>query len=65
MIALRVYCVPNSAFSIAAVWLADSLTHNSRILSTTMGFQCVEALPLMALVSDGKRCNRKPHLGQF
>jgi hypothetical protein len=39
MIALRVYCVPNSALSIAAVWLAENLIHNSCILSTTTGFQ--------------------------
>jgi hypothetical protein len=25
-----------------------------------MGFQCVDALPLMALAWAGKRCNRKP-----
>jgi len=25
-----------------------------------MGFQCDDALPLMALAWDGKRCNRKP-----
>jgi hypothetical protein len=60
MIALRVYCVPNSKFSIAAVCDAENLTHNSCILSTTMGFQCVDALPLMAWASDGKRCSRKP-----
>jgi len=63
--AFRLYCVPNSKFSIAAVWLAENLTHNSRILSTTIGFQCDDALPLMALAWAGKRCNRKPHLGRF
>jgi len=26
-----------------------------------MGFQCDDALPLMALALDGKRCNRKRH----
>jgi arginine exporter protein ArgO len=61
MIALRVYCVPNSVLSIAAVWLAENLIHNSCILSTTMGFQCVDALPLMALAWAGRRYSHTRH----
>jgi len=69
IIALRLKLIPkaspNSALSIAAVWLAENLTHNSCILSTTIGFQCDDALPLMAWAWAGKRCSRKLHLGQF
>jgi hypothetical protein len=36
------------------------LTHNSTILSIIIGFQCDDALPLMALAWAGKRYSHTP-----